>query len=299
MIHRACLLLALLAAPLPGQAQGLPGAPMRYITNAPESDADVRYRYHWEILRTALEHTRPTWGAFELQTGPRMTESRQSFELKEGRILTVMCLSTTPQMEKDLLPVRIPVDKNLGGYCVFLIRKEDQARFDPKVIKTVADLKGISIGLGYGWIDVDILRRNGLQVVTGTSYEGLFSMLVNRRFDTFLRAAVEVLEEYDERKAALPSLHIEENFILYYPLPMYFWFPRTPAGQRLRDRAQEGMMAMVRDGTFDTIFRKYQQPKIDRLRLKKRTILRLDNPFLGPETPFGDRRLWYDPLTSR
>ena len=40
--------------------------------------------------------------------------------------LTVMYLGTRPEFEKELMPVRIPVDKNLGGYMVFLIRKEDE-----------------------------------------------------------------------------------------------------------------------------------------------------------------------------
>ncbi|HJV23094.1 MAG TPA: hypothetical protein VJ570_10365 [Holophagaceae bacterium] len=298
-IITVCLSLCLLGGPGTGAPQGVPAPPMRYITNAPESEGDVRYRYHWEILRTALEKTLDTWGPFELRPGPRMSESRQSFELKEGRSLTVMCLSTKPEMEATLLPVRIPVDKNLGGYCVFLIRREDQPRFTPERIRTLDDLRKLSLGLGYGWIDVDILRRNGFKVVTGSDYDGLFTMLVNRRFDAFLRATVEVLDEVDQRKAALPSLHIEENFILYYPLPMYFWFPRTPEGERLRRRAREGMMAMIRDGSFDAIFRKHQQPKIDRLHLKRRKIFRLENPFLGPETPFADKRLWYDPVSSR
>jgi len=40
-----------------------------------------------------------------------------------------MYLSTTPDFEQHLIPIRIPVDKNLGGYCVFLIRRADQKRF--------------------------------------------------------------------------------------------------------------------------------------------------------------------------
>jgi hypothetical protein len=37
----------------------------------------------------------------------------------------------------------------------------------------------------------------------------------------------------------------------------------------------------------------------ERLRLKERRVLRIPNPFVGPETPFGDRRLWFDPATYR
>src|ERR1700730_15631476 len=105
-------------------------AMMNYIYHSPESALDVRYIYHWEILRTALEKTKPKWGDYRMIASGFMTEQRQAFELKHatGR-LTVMYLSTTPDFERTLVPVRIPVDRNLGGYCVFLIRRGDQPRF--------------------------------------------------------------------------------------------------------------------------------------------------------------------------
>lgn len=273
-------------------------APMRYVYHPPESSLDVRYTYQWEILRVSLERTEKKWGPFAMVPSERMSERRQAFELKHatGR-LTVMYLGTTPDFEKNLIPIRIPVDKNLGGYCVFLIRKEDQKRFTS--IRSLDELRRFRYGLGLGWIDVDILRANGFTVVTGSSYEGLFEMLVARRFDIFLRAAVEVLDEFDHRKAALPGMAIEESLIFYYPLPMYFWFPRTEEGRRLAARAEEGMRAMIADGTYDAIFDKYQRSKIERLRLKQRRIFRIENPNVGPETPLHDKRLWFDPKTYK
>jgi len=271
---------------------------MTYIYHPPESPLDVRYLYHWEILRTALEKTKPKWGDYRMTPSAFMTEQRQAFELKNATgKLTVMYLSTTPDFEKTLVPVRIPVDRNLGGYCVFLIRREDQPRF--AAIRTLDDLRRFSYGLGLGWIDVDILRANHFNVVTGSSYDGLFEMLVNRRFDIFIRAAVEVLDEYDRRKASLPDLHIEDGIIFYYTLPMYFWFPRTREGRRLAARAEEGMRMMIADGTYDAIFDKYQRQKIMRLRLKERRIFRINNPNVGPETPLSDKRLWFDPQTYK
>jgi len=233
-------------------------AVMTYIYHAPESALDVRYQYHWEILRTALEKTTPKWGPYRMVRSEFMTERRQTLELKNhtGK-LTVMYLSTTPDFEQNLIPIRIPVDKNLGGYCVFLIRKEDQSRFAS--VHSLDDLRHFTFGLGLGWIDVDILKASGLRVVTGSSYDGLFEMLDKKRFDIFLRAAVEVLDEYDQRKAHLPNLRIEDHFILYYPLPMYFWFPKTEEGRRLAARAEAGMRMMIADGTYDRIFDKYQR----------------------------------------
>jgi ABC-type amino acid transport substrate-binding protein len=269
---------------------------MTYIQHAPESSLDVRYEYHWEILRTALEVTRPKWGAYRIVTAESMTERRQAFELKNATgKLNVMYVSTTPDFERNLIAIHIPVDKNLGGYCVFLIRKDQQARFDS--IRTLADLHQLTYGLGLGWIDVDILKASGFRVVTGSSYEGLFEMLVQKRFDLFLRAAPEVLDEYDKRRNALPDLHIEDSILFYYPLPMYFWFPKTAEGRRLAARAEEGMRMMIADGTYDRIFDRYQRHKIMRLRLKSRRIFRIPNPLVGPETPFQDKRLWFDPAT--
>lgn len=275
-----------------------PPKPMTYIYHPPESSHDVRYLYHWEILRTALEKTAPKWGPYAMVPSQPMTEQRQTFELKNNTgKLTVMYLSTTPDFERNLVPIHIPVDKNLGGYCVFLIRKGEQARFDS--VKSLDDLRKFSFGLGLGWIDVDILKASRFNVVTGSSYDGLFDMLVKKRFDVFLRAAVEVLDEYDERKKTLKDLDIERDIVFYYPLPMYFWFPKTDEGRRLAARAEEGMRMMIADGSYDRIFDRYQRRKIERLRLKDRRPFRIENPFVGPETPFADKRLWFDPKTYK
>ena len=269
---------------------------MVYRYNGPESSLDVRYLYQWEILKTALDRTERKWGSYRMEPAEPMTEQRQIFEIKKATgKLTVMYLSTTPDFEKSLVPIRIPVDKNLGGYCVFLIRKEDRHRFES--IRSLDDLRRFTFGLGLGWVDVDILRKAGFKVITGSSYEGLFEMLVHQRFDIFLRAAVEVLDEYELRKHALPDLYIEETLILYYPLPMYFWFPKTREGRRMAARAEEGMRLMIADGTYNRIFDRYQRHKIERLRLKDRRIFRIGNSNVGAETPLRDKRLWFDPRT--
>jgi ABC-type amino acid transport substrate-binding protein len=279
------------------EAPADPAGTMTYIFNAPESSLDRRYDYHWEILRSALDRTTATYGPYRMSPSRRMSEKRQAFELRQASgSLSVMYLGTTPELERDLVPVRIPVDKNLGGYCVFLIRGSDQPRF--AAIRTLDELRRVPIGLGLGWIDVSILQSSHFDVVTGSSYDGLFAMLVNRRFDAFARAAVEVIGEYDARRAALPDMVIEDTLILYYPLPMYFWFSRTAEGERLAARAREGMLAMIADGTYDRIFYAYQRAKIERLHLRTRRIFRIENPYLVPETPFADRRLWFDPTVD-
>jgi len=270
---------------------------MTYIYNAPESALDHRYDYQWEILRTALDKTKDKYGGYLMQKSLPMNEKRQTNELVKGSgKITVMHLGTSQAFEKALIPIRIPVDKNLSGYMVYLIRKDQQQRFSS--VKTLDDLRGFSIGQGADWLDVNILRHNGFNVVGGSNYDGLFHMLIKKRFDAFQRSAAEILDEYDQRKKDLPDLHIEQDLLVYYPLPMYFWFSKTETGRRLADRAREGMFMMFEDGTYDAIFTKYNGDKIERLHLKDRKFFRIDNPLLVPETPFDDKRLWYDPRSK-
>src|SRR3954454_19633024 len=77
---------------------------MTYVYNAPESALDVRYLYHWEILRTALEKTKVRWGPYLMLQSERMSERRQAFELKSASgKLTVMYVSTIPDFERNLV----------------------------------------------------------------------------------------------------------------------------------------------------------------------------------------------------
>ena len=297
--HSMCFLFsALLILCLYSPSSAAPKDTMRYIYHPPESALDVRYTYQWVILKTALEKTKTKYGPYMMQTSELMTETRQTMEMKNATgKLTVMYLSTTSDLERELIPIRIPVDKNLGGYCLLLIRQEDQAKFSG--IKTLDELRQFSYGFGLGWIDVDILKANNFNVITGSSYDGLFEMLSNKRFDVFLRATVEILDEVELRKKRLPNLHIEDSLLFYYPLPMYFWFTKNDEGKRLAARAEEGMWMMIRDGSYGRIFDKYQGFKINILRLKSRRLFKIDNPNLGSETPFSDKRLWFDPHTYK
>lgn len=271
---------------------------MTYIYNGPESNLDIRYNYQWEILRTALEKTKVKFGQYEMKPSKPMTEPRQTVELMEASgKLSVMYLDANPELEKKLIAIHIPVDKNLVGYRIFLINREDKDKY--KNINNIEELKTYTYGQGADWIDVGILKNSGFKVVTGNNYEGLFEMLLNRRFNIFLRGAVEIIDEVEQRKVKMPDLYIEENICIYYPLPMYFWFSKTEEGKRLAERVEMGMNIMIDDGTYDKIFKKYHGEKIKKLNLKNRKIFEIPNPNLGPETPFNNKKLWFDPRTYK
>ncbi|MBF0120927.1 MAG: hypothetical protein HQK79_19025 [Desulfobacterales bacterium] len=268
---------------------------MKYIYHPPESADDIRYNYHWELLNMALEKTKETYGSYVMKPSQDiMNENRQKDALKKGINLTIMVFDAGQELESMFTPVRIPLDKGLLGYRVFLIKKSDQPRFSS--IKTLDELKQLSVGQGMSWPDVQIWKANGFRVVTGDNYEGLFEMLLRKRFDFFSRGIVEVIGEYAQRKTQMPDLAIEETILLYYPAPFYFFFQKSEQGKRLADRVEKGLLKTFEDkASFTPLFMKYHGDAIKRHNLKNRKIFHLNNPLLTPETPLKDKRLWFDP----
>jgi hypothetical protein len=270
---------------------------MVYIYNGPESPLDHRYDYHWQVLREALEKTKPKYGSYRMEAAGYMNEDRQVFELqnRKGK-LNVIVRGGVADFQKAFTAVWIPIDKGLLGYRVFLIRKEDQPKFSASM--GLDDLKRFTIGQGNGWKDIDILRANGLNVTAGGDYGGLFGMLANGRFDLFSRGVEEVLDEYGQYETRYPNLAIEANLLLLYPMGRHFWFQKSEEGLRLAQRVREGMTRMVEDGTLDRMFATSHKALLERLRLNERKLIILKNPLAATEEPLGDKRLWYNPFSG-
>ncbi len=263
------------------------------------NDVDSRYEYNWVVLRMALEKTAPRYGPFELRqstypmTSPRVV---QELRMPGGRI-NIFARATSPELEKQFLTVRLPIDKGLLGYRIFLVRDADLPRF--AAVRTLDDLRQMSVGQGKDWIDVPLLRAAGFNVVVGTNYTGLFGMLNAGRFEFFSRGLDEAQREYQERKGAYPHLVIEPTLLLQYPLPLYFFTRADAEGKLLARRVSEGMEMMIKDGSLNTLFQKYKGESIRAARLSGRRVLRLPNPHLTPETPLMRGELWFNPATGK
>ena len=133
---------------------------------------------------------------------------------------------------------------------------------------------------------------------TGTEFDGLFPMLMHQRFDALPRGCAEISREMREKSGQWPDLEVEKTLLIYYPLPIYFWFAGTPEGNRLAARLEEGMRSLIADGTYDAILWKYYAPLLQGLDLPHRRVIRLNNPFLPQSTPLKDSRLWVDPTKA-
>lgn len=262
-------------------------------------DADSRYEYDWAVLRMALQKTEARYGRFELrQSTQAMSPQRVTQELlTPGGRINVFARATSPELERQFLPVRLPIDKGLLGYRIFLVRSEDLPRF--AAVSTLADLRELRAGQGKDWIDVPLLRGAGFTVVEGTSYSGLFAMLNAGRFDWFSRGIDEAQRELSERRPVFPQMAVEPTLLLQYPLPLYFFLRRDAEGRVLARRITEGMEMMIKDGSLNALFQQYKGESIKAGGLARRRVLHLKNPHLTPETPLSRSELWLNPITGK
>lgn len=261
-----------------------------------ESDADSRYSDLLEILKTALNKTVAEYGPYTLQPSTSgMNEARSFAELlNPAGMVTIAWSGTSVQKEKDYRALRIPLRKGILGYRVALIAKTSQADMDK--IRNLYDLRKERVGQGIGWGDVAIYEANGIKVHTA-GYESLFKMVAANRIDLFPRGINEVFHEHAARHHDIPNLAVEKHLLIYYPWPYYFFFNKS--NKSLEKRVEIGIRKMMKDGSFNAIFMKYNRSSIIKANLKNRRIIRMVNPTLPKDTPLADASLWFDPATMK
>lgn len=264
----------------------------RILINHPESHDDSRYEYPTRLLARILEITTEEYGPVLLETnGLSMSRSRALNALIEGKQLHVMAEAPKPDWNKHLLCVRIPIRKGIQGFRIFLTKNE----FKPilESISSFEEFRDLPTGSGVQWSTTRVLEEAGFNVIKGVDYEGLFGMLIRNRFMTFGRGINEVFTEYEERHSKLNDLAIDDRFLLYIPLPTYFFV--TPTQPLLKQRIERGLLSLIHSGEFDSIFQAEFGDLIKQAQLDKRILFSIPNPNLTAEDPIEIKDFWYKP----
>ena len=269
-------------------------SPMSFTYYDGQVELGLVKRFHWQVLAAALERTRAAYGDFRIVALTPAPISRQRYELSHPNSpISVAAFSGVPDNTAGLVPVRIPVEQGLQSYRVLLIREGDQGRFDR--IRSLDDLKALRFGLLPGWTDARVMARNGMTLVEGQSYAGLFRMLSAGRFDAFSRGTAEVIDDFTRGRQMVPGLAIEKHLLLHYSLPVYFWFSDEEEGRRRAERVRAGLTSMIEDGSLAAMVQARYRTDLAELNLAGRLVLELSNPLLDGLDPLDDDRLWFRP----
>ena len=247
------------------------------------------YEYRWKLLELALAHTPSAGGPTRLMPYPEdVTQNRGILLLQSGNI-DVVAFGTNSERESQMLPIKIDILHGIIGFRVFVIRATDQARIARMSEDTLR--QQLTFGLNSQWADLPILCDNGFTVITSSSYENLFSMLVANRFDAFTRGLNESSLELDKRKTSYPQLAVEQTKALYFPYPVYFWVRKNETA--LAERIRHGLQLSLADGSFRKLFEHYHAAEIKMLSKNKRQVIHLTNPVLPAHTAEPDTSWWW------
>jgi hypothetical protein len=262
---------------------------------SPDSDIDHRGAYAVSLLQEVLRRTEPEFGPYRLVFSPvRMERNRQFEALKAGSLINVAAVPSSAQWEHELIPIMIPIDLGLQSWRLSLV---DIRNGNPlHVVKSLAELKRLRVGVGKTWVTYQILTDDGFNVVPGNNFDGLFAMLVAGRFDYFPRSLKDIFDEYDHRKNAIPTLAIDDSMVLHHPFPSLFF--TAPGEPRLARRISVGMETMLKDGSLRLTALRFHKDLLARAALCTRHVFEIPNPTVN-RTMLQRKDLWLDPTDPR
>lgn len=240
--------------------------------------SEARQVYEREVLKAILEATAEEWGQWQLEESmedyPGTAESLVFTEKRHDLFVTIA--GNQKFKEGDMIVIPLLLTKNLLGYRIPIIRKEDAGLFDQ--ISKVEDLKKLKHGIPETWGDATIFRHNGYDVVEKGSFDDIFDRLQNNQFDYSAYGANEVLGVYENRASKHEGLIVDQNILLFYPFPLVFYI--NPEQPKLAERIEQGFQKITSSGKLDSLFNKYYGSITEQLNLDKRRIFVLDNPLL-------------------
>jgi hypothetical protein len=245
---------------------------------SPESDTDIRTTYEAAAMKLALDKTVAEFGPYDMQPTPRINTARSVQSIKSNSFqnyFATLGYNEKYSTEDDIIYVRFPVD--LGALSYRTCFMPETIKHKVVNIRTLADLRKLTMGQGRGWSDAKVLRHNGFQVEEIDAYDQLFKMTAAHRFDLFCRGATEIKGEYDTWKD-LKGLAYDRTLLIYYSMPIFFY---TNAQNKLAaERLTKGFQKAYADGSLLALWRSQNQASIDFAQLNKRRIFRLENPWV-------------------
>lgn len=264
-------------------------APSVTVVTIPYMEVEASHRHYADALLTkALELSEKKYGPYKIVMQEQQSViRRQLVELEKGTSISVAVSMPTPEWLDKALPVRFPLMRGISSYRLFLGHKDNQTLFS--TIKSLDDLKKLSIGQGPGWSTGKILEDNGFNVVYGGPYSTLIPMLGAHRFQLLMRGIFEVEPELKAYKKTMPALTIVKNFGVYTYLPMYFFVAKNQP--LLAERIEYGLKKAHANGQLDKLFNHYFGDELKLLKNKNLIFFyipntNIDNSFFEQDKPY-------------
>ncbi len=248
-----------------------------------------RSEYTIQLLQQALHRSNKSYVV--RANGVQVPKGRNFQMLEQGKDVDVLWSTATNERVQRYSAIPIPILKGMQGMRIALL-PANSIRFEK--VNRLQDLQGLVAGQMHVWTDAKILSHNGVNLDTSTSYERLFDMLANNRFDYFPRSVTEIMREYEKYRHL--GIAIEPDVMLYYPTAMVFYVNKN--NHVLHKDIRRGLESMIRDGSFEQLFQQHHAKTLKDLNVANRKIIRLVNPYLPSSVDQNRKELWLMSLNT-
>lgn len=263
-------------------------------TRSSQSNYDITHDYYFGLLKLAFEKINFDVRLEPSSPKPHMREIQQMIS---GGQIDIYWAATNNQRERDLLPVRIPLNKGLLSFRVFIHQSDNYKKISS--VETIDDLRMLKLCQKTHWVDSRIMENASLTLVLNSNYENMFYQTYASLCDAFPRRINEAGAELQARLGGLPDLYLYSNLILYYPMPMYFFVKKGDV--RLSEKIKKGLELSIDDGSFDRYMMNH--PSMKHLFPVKDWIdsryIMIDNHLLPEGIDTNNARYWIIPPVSK
>ena len=253
---------------------------------------DREQEYTFNLIRLILAKSIDKYGPCNVvYMDTNIPLNRAELYLEKNQRVHVVSLTVTRDRDKRFLPVRLPLSRGLRGLRLLLIRESEQPLYS--AVRSLDGLRALTAGQGANWVDTQILRQNGLSVITTDNVNSLAGMLASRRFDYFPRGSRELVSEMPIYQN-LPIV-LESDLVLSYPNLTALYVHRE--NYALAHRLEYGLERAYDDGSFDQFFYAHHsvEAALKYMDLENRRVLHLCNPYLPPWVPIQKANYWLVP----
>lgn len=227
---------------------------------------------------------------------PRQLEVVHLPELNQLRILSMLEQDSdqfdlyfsghTAERAQRLRQIPFPLTQGLLGLRVLVVTEDTAVPTSPDQLQ-----QNWVLGSGLNWLDTDILRAGGFQVLE-SEYANLWPMLERGRFSAFPRGVAEAFIEIEQQAQLGRSFRIAPDWLLAYPADYFVYLNRND--ETLAAQLEAGLINAKANGALDELYR--TDPAIAEARAwleqTDYQLIWLNNPLLEGQLPAIPQRYW-------
>jgi len=223
----------------------------------------------------------------ELVNAPHASEQRNLHEITTGRIHINLLPASPARLQRvregRLRMIPVPLERGLLGWRAPFVLQSHEERL--RHVRTLDDLRTLTIGQGANWWDAHIYRTAGITTREVQSWRnGEFAeQMQTGVIDLFPMGLEESLSYFlPHFRQHYPQLALDQFLLLRYPWYRFVWVSPHPGADALYQALQKGFDIICENGEFESIWTRMRRPP-PADSWQGRTVISLENPFYSPD----------------